>query len=208
MTKPQEDIDPTPADASSKPEKRPSTGPWDPFRYLIKTISPQQRAELWRLQVPILPQEEFMTTEELRRARLARLRRPVIIAAGALLVILAVFGLWWRASASRAPLASSQSLPAVLPPVITSALHASLEPPAASASPKSARAPQVAQSAPAPSSIPVSGVEPRERAQVPTLSAKPRGAKPSESASKPPSSAALPSAAVDNSDQPFMPAAQ
>lgn len=91
MSEPQERAEEDLSDTTSEPKKAsPSKGPWDPFRYLIKTISPQQRAELLQLQVPILPPEEFMTTRELRVVRMKRLRRwrPAII--GAVVLILAL----------------------------------------------------------------------------------------------------------------------
>jgi hypothetical protein len=108
MSKLQERADEGLPDATPEPKKAsPSKGPWDPFRYLIKTISPQQRVELLRLQVPILPPEEFMTTRELRMARMARLRRwrPAFIGGGVLLLALVAAAVWfWGSPASVRPL--------------------------------------------------------------------------------------------------------
>jgi hypothetical protein len=145
-----------------------SRGPWDPFSYLRKTISPAQRLELLRLEVPILPPEDFMDTADFRRARRARLRRwwPALLGFGALMLALMFAGLWLRrsppviqpsssavalpmplqtpgqTSSPPRPLAGS-TLPPIAPaPVVTSNSSATLNPAPAgepSASPKPLR---------------------------------------------------------------------
>lgn len=86
MSEPQERAE---EDLLDTKKASPSKGPWDPFRYLIKTISPQQRVELLQLQVPILPPEEFMTTRELRTARMARWRKWWPAMLGGLVLLIA-----------------------------------------------------------------------------------------------------------------------
>jgi hypothetical protein len=162
MSKSQEPTEPA-SDATPIPSTpRPSTGPWDPFRYLIRTISPEQRAELLQLQVPILPQEEFMTTAELRKARRARLRtrRPMIVGAAALAIALVIWAIRWWATAPSADPAARQAPLMGTPPVAREVPR--VAPPAtptsgASVSTSSApSAPRGPITAPAP---PVSGVQ-------------------------------------------------
>jgi hypothetical protein len=104
-----------------------SRGPWDPFAYLRKTISPTQRMELLRLEVPVLPPEDFMDTADFRRARKARLRRwwPALVGLGAVVVALVFAGLWSHQGPS--PSANSGSatpaLPTQVPSDVVSALH-------------------------------------------------------------------------------------
>jgi len=85
------------------PEAQPVGGEaWDPLASVRKSISPTQRIQLLKMQVPVLPPEDFMDTAAFQRARAVRSRRflPLVLGlAGALLVLLLV-GLWSRFSSN------------------------------------------------------------------------------------------------------------
>jgi hypothetical protein len=81
------------------PETRPESGEaWDPLASVRKTISPTQRIQLLKMQVPVLPPEDFMDTAEFERGRAARSRRflPLVYGLGGALLILLFAGLWSR----------------------------------------------------------------------------------------------------------------
>lgn len=89
--------------------------PWDPLASIRKTISPTQRLQLLKMQVPILPAEDFMDTVEVQRAAEKRPRRflvPVLGLAGVLLAFLVVV-LWSRFWSAPPPLDESTQRPLV-----------------------------------------------------------------------------------------------
>jgi hypothetical protein len=100
----------------SKPEletgkSQTTGGPWDPFSYLRKTISPAFRMELLRLKRPILPPEDFMDTADFKRARIERLRHflPALVGLAALILAsLLGLGFWLH----RSPPLADGTLPA------------------------------------------------------------------------------------------------
>jgi len=71
---------------------------WDPLASIRKTISPTQRIRLLKLEVPVLPPEDFMDTAELQRSLVPSPRRflPLVVGLGAAFLILLVAGIWSR----------------------------------------------------------------------------------------------------------------
>lgn len=81
---------------------------WDPLASIQKTISPTQRMQLLKMEVPVLPPEDFMDTTELERGRHEHTRRfvPLVLCLGGALLILLSVGVWLRVRSS--PSSSAQ----------------------------------------------------------------------------------------------------
>ena len=169
-----------------EPQKPGATGgPWDPFSYFRKTISPTQRLELLRLEVPVLPPEDFMDTADLKRVRFARLRRwrPALLGLGVLIIALLFAGFWFWHSSS-APAVDVVTPPPVMP-------RAQPTPPApprneARPSPSAPNAPSAVGAA-ATSAVATSHAPEAPKA---TLAVPPTPVRPSESAVRPSPAAA------------------
>jgi cytoskeletal protein RodZ len=80
------------------PARPDNAEPWNPLDSVRKTISPTQRLQLLKMQVPVLPPEDFLDTVQLRREQSVRSRRfrPLVFALGMALLVLLFLSLWLR----------------------------------------------------------------------------------------------------------------
>jgi len=111
-------------------------GRWNPLASFRKTISPEERLELLRLQPPLLPPEDFMDTAELQRVRYARLRRwwpGLTIACFFAIALVAVILLWPRAQSQPEETSTNSKQPETTPRVAQAAALPTTGPSVASA---------------------------------------------------------------------------
>ena len=78
--------------------RAPQEQAWDPLASIQKTISPTQRLQLLKMEVPILPPEDFLDTTELQQERGEPSRRfvPLVLCSASALLILLCAGVWSR----------------------------------------------------------------------------------------------------------------
>jgi hypothetical protein len=133
--------------------RRGSSGPWDIFATLRKTISPADRMALVNLKRPRLPPEDLLEPGQLSPARAARLRElwPAAIGVAALLSALLFAALWfvWPTLAPHSTENAKAATPHVPPPV-TARTHSLEAPSIPTAAKQSAETRTVSAAAPPP----------------------------------------------------------
>jgi hypothetical protein len=142
---------------------------WDPLASIRKTISPTQRMRLLKMEVPVLPPEDFMDTAELQRVHVPRTQRflPLLLAFGAALLILSLMGLYlrfWSAPSNleQSPTAArTTTQPAELPttvdptPSLASPSRPANSTPSSSPQPEEERPPQTRAASLSPAKAPL-----------------------------------------------------